>query len=118
LIFNFGGAPVPSSSIVTFTQVQVDGQGLAGASFEIGNSNPAYPELFETQGTTPPLSTIVRHTVELELTQLDSTPPSAPVGGVVEPVNKLTVFAPYLALFGLVATVAVVVAKPWKKREN
>jgi hypothetical protein len=33
----------------------------------------------------------------------------------MEPVNKLSVFAPYLALFGLAATVAVVV---WKKREN
>lgn len=42
----------------------------------------------------------------------------APVGGFMEPVNKLAVFAPYLALFGIVATVAVVVVKPWKKREN
>jgi hypothetical protein len=40
------------------------------------------------------------------------------VGGAVEPVNKLTVFAPYLALFGLVAAVAVFVAAPWKKAEN
>ena len=38
-----------------------------------------------------------------------------PVGGFMIPVNKLTVFAPYLALFGIVAAVAVVV---WKKREN
>lgn len=40
---------------------------------------------------------------------------SAPVGGIVEPVNKLTVAAPYLALFGLVAVVAIVVVAPWKK---
>jgi len=39
----------------------------------------------------------------------------SPVGGVVEPVNRLTVFAPYLALFGIVAAVMVVV---WKKRET
>ena len=84
----------------------------------MANSNPVYPEVFETQGTTPPLSTFLRHTVGLELRQLDSTPPSAPVGGVVEPVNKLVVFAPYLTLFGLVATVAVVVAKLWKKPKN
>jgi hypothetical protein len=44
--------------------------------------------------------------------------PLAPVGGFVEPVNKLTLFAPYLALFGIVAAVAIVVAKPWKKPEN
>lgn len=41
-----------------------------------------------------------------------------PVGGFLEPVNKVAVFAPYLALFGLVATVAVVVVKPWKKTRN
>ena len=34
------------------------------------------------------------------------------------PVDKLAIFAPYLALFGLVATVAIVVVKPWKKRET
>jgi hypothetical protein len=39
----------------------------------------------------------------------------APVGGVVEPVNTLAIAAPYLALFGVIAAVAVVV---WKKREN
>jgi TolB protein len=42
----------------------------------------------------------------------------APVGGFVEPVNKLAVATPYLALFGLVATVAVVVVKSWKKTHN
>lgn len=41
-----------------------------------------------------------------------------PVGGVIEPVNTLTVYAPYLVLFGLVATVAIVVVKSWKKRET
>jgi hypothetical protein len=47
-----------------------------------------------------------------------SVAPVAPVGGVVLPVNRLAVMAPYLALLGLVATVAVVVAAPWKKPEN
>jgi len=41
-----------------------------------------------------------------------------PVGGFMEPVNNLAVYAPYLALFGVVAVVAIVVAKPWKKRGN
>jgi TolB protein len=40
--------------------------------------------------------------------------PVGPVGGFMEPVNKLAVFAPYLALFGVMAVVVVV----WKKREN
>jgi len=39
----------------------------------------------------------------------------APVGGLVEPVNKLGVFAPYLALFGVMAAVAIVAVKPWKR---
>jgi hypothetical protein len=33
----------------------------------------------------------------------------------MEPVNNLAIAAPYLALFGVVAAVAVVV---WKKQEN
>jgi hypothetical protein len=41
-----------------------------------------------------------------------------PVGGFVEPVNKVAVFAPYLALLGVIAAVAIVVVAPWKKREN
>ncbi len=48
------------------------------------------------------------------------TPPSAqtrPVGGVVEPVNKLTLFTPYLAVFGVVAAVAVVIVTDRKRRE-
>ena len=44
--------------------------------------------------------------------------PAAPVGGVVELVNKLAVFAPYLALFKVVAAVAIVVAASWKKPEH
>lgn len=39
-----------------------------------------------------------------------------PVGGFVEPVNKLAVLAPYL-LFGLVV-LAAIVAAPWKKPEK
>ena len=44
--------------------------------------------------------------------------PPIPVGGYMEPVNKLAIVTPYVALFGLVATVAVVIVKPWKKPEN
>jgi Tol biopolymer transport system component len=61
-------------------------------------------------------------TPDLTLTGVPSwqrIPPvvGAPVGGFMEPVNTLAVFAPYLALFGLVA-LAVVVAKQWKKRRS
>ena len=44
--------------------------------------------------------------------------PIGPVGGYVEPVNKLSIIASYLTLFGLVATITIVAAAPWKKSEN
>jgi len=44
-----------------------------------------------------------------------SASPSSPVGGFMEPVNKLAVFAPYLALFGVIGAVAVVF---WKRPDN
>jgi hypothetical protein len=40
---------------------------------------------------------------------------AGPVGGFMEPVNKLAVFAPYLALLGVLAGI-VIAAVPWKKR--
>ena len=46
---------------------------------------------------------------------VDPATKGTPVGGFMEPVNKLTIAAPYLALVGIIAAVAVVV---WKKREN
>ena len=47
--------------------------------------------------------------------EIDPITQGAPVGGFMQPVNKLTVAAPYLALVGIIAAVAVVI---WKKREN
>jgi hypothetical protein len=41
--------------------------------------------------------------------------PGAPVGGFMEPANKLAVFAPYLALLGVIGAVAVVYCK---RRDN
>lgn len=51
------------------------------------------------------------------LVAVDLQPPApvGPVGGVVEPANKLAVFAPYLALFGVIGAVAVIV---WKRPDN
>ena len=40
------------------------------------------------------------------------------VGGVVMPANKLAVFVLYLALFGIVAAIAVIAVTPWKKPET
>jgi hypothetical protein len=46
------------------------------------------------------------------------TTPPAPVGGFVEPVNKLSIVAPCVALFEVIATVAFLVAQSWKKPGN
>ena len=71
-------------------------------------------QLIEVQPVATPVAQQVNQVIVT--TTIIVPPPSAgPVGGVVEPVNKLTVAAPYLALFGVIAAVAVVV---WKKREN
>jgi hypothetical protein len=43
---------------------------------------------------------------------------SAPVGGFIEPTNKLTVIAPYMGLLGVIAAVALVAVKPWKKTSD
>jgi hypothetical protein len=51
-------------------------------------------------------------------TQRGPGPTGGPVGGVLMPVNKLAILAPYMALFGVVTAVAVVVVAPWKKRKN
>jgi hypothetical protein len=42
----------------------------------------------------------------------------APVGGVVMPVNKLAIAAPYVAIFGLIAAVTLVAVAPWKKPDT
>lgn len=62
---------------------------------------------------TPYLNTAFAFRAEVE----QYAPPSAaPVGGFVEPTNKLAVFTPYLAVFGIVgAAVAIIV---WKRPEN
>jgi len=74
-----------------------------------GYRSPTTPPAFAPSGE----NYLIRAEVEQYM-----PPSSAPVGGFIESVNKLAVFAPYLALFGIVATVAVVIVKPWKKPEN
>jgi hypothetical protein len=44
--------------------------------------------------------------------------PVAPIGGFLEPASKLLVAAPYLALLGLVAAIAVVAVAPWNRRKS
>lgn len=48
-------------------------------------------------------------------------PAGAPVGGFMEPVNKLSIIAPYMALLGVIVTVTVIVCgtrRTWKTLEE
>jgi len=60
----------------------------------------------------PPILT-VDYTASVE-----RSTPVGPVGGFVEPANKLAVATPYLALFGPVATIAIVATAPWNRPDN
>lgn len=96
-----------SYSTDVFDVLGCDSNGAIGCYFIVkGNAPPGhYTIIYTDQGG----SASVNYDVPC--------PTPAAVGGFMEPVNKLTVFAPYLALFGVMAVVVVAVA-PWKKREN
>jgi hypothetical protein len=75
----------------------------------------AEPSTFEFM----PGEGVIIHFVEPDLVRCTFTnSPVAPVGGVMEPVNKLSIIAPYLTFFGLIVAFAVVIAEPWKKPES
>jgi len=57
--------------------------------------------------TTPTLYNLVIRAI---IDPITPGPPARPVGGVLTPVNKLAILAPYLALIGLVGAVTVAVA--------
>ena len=63
-IFDFGNLPVTPGSRITFQQTQVSGPG--NVTFDIG-IGPC-PNLVETEGTTPPVSTVLRNSVGIQVT--------------------------------------------------
>lgn len=79
VVFDFGGAPVAPGDTITFTH---SAQRLDGASsnlhYDIGNNTPACANIIETNGTTPPLSTVRRNTVGIVLTQRQVSTPCVP----------------------------------------
>jgi hypothetical protein len=99
--------------------VSVGGNVFAAGSLGVASYEPA--DLLSTWTVN-----LADHSVTITLAEDDfvgctftnaRAPAGAPVGGFMEPVNKLAVFAPYLALFGVLAVV-VIAAGPWKKRGN
>lgn len=101
-----------------FISLEFTAIGFAGEV--ASDSGPTQGHSYDS-ATTPPsfvlLTSRGNYMIRAEVEQ--PMPPSgAPVGGFIGPVNKLAIITPYVALFGLVATVAVVIVKPWKKPEN
>ena len=73
--FDFGGVPVTPGSTLAFTQVAVSAPGIA--FYDVGPCNfgpcTSCPNVFETEDTTPPLSTFRRNSVGLTITQGGAT---------------------------------------------
>jgi hypothetical protein len=65
-----------------------------------------------------PTPTITAYVDYVSITVYYDPPPPAPVGGLMGPVNRLLIIAPYATLFALAAAAAVVILKPWKKPES
>jgi len=78
----------------------------------------AEPSTFEFM----PGEGVIIHFVEPDLVRCTFTnspaSPAAPVGGFMEPVNKLAVFAPSLALFAVMMAIVIFAARTRKKPEN
>lgn len=68
--YNFGGVSVPPGSVVTFTQVLVNGPG-GFVDYDIGTGAAG---IIETNGTTPPLDTYRGSSVGIIVTQTGGTP--------------------------------------------
>src|SRR5208282_2421317 len=65
VIFHFGGVPVPSGSTVAFTQQKIAGPGTVYYNTGSGTCSG----VFETNGTTPPLDTVRRNSVGLQISE-------------------------------------------------
>ena len=65
---------------------------------------------------------VIIHFVEPDLVECTFTnspaAPAAPVGGVMESVNKLAILAPWLTIVGSVGAILAVIIRSWKKTES
>jgi len=108
--------------------LKIDSSGNISDCLPIGSSSASvvdtHATVVDTDGTVSSISevrtetdaTIAPTSAVMNSQCFESRPSQGlAVGGFMENVNKAAVFAPYLALFGFVAAVAVIV---WKKREN
>jgi len=86
---------------------------LTATTDRFGWAGGALPNLYPLGSAI--LSGVVDPTVDFAFRTYAPSQVSPPVGGFMQLANKLAVFAPYLALFAVVASVAVVF---WKRPDN
>jgi len=101
--FNFGGAPVPSGSTVTFSQVLVSGPVASPVLFYDVGVGPC-TNVTQTNDTVPPLDSFRRDSVGLTITGATSVVPPAPAA-VIPTLSELAIasLSALLALAGLAA---------------
>ncbi len=110
----FSGSYCQGAILVSYIAIE-DISGYYENTYPVGGAGQYSALTFSYNSPSQPSSNCVRFTVTPGY-QYHTT--ASPVGGFMEPVNKLAVFAPYLALFAAVASVAVVIVKPWKRPDN
>lgn len=101
--FNFGGAPVPPGSTVTFEQVLVSGPVASPVLFYDVGVGPC-ANVTQTNGTAPPLDSFRRDSVGVTITGSTSVVPpasAAPIPTLGQ--LAIVVLSALLALGGLVA---------------
>jgi hypothetical protein len=67
VVYDFGGISVPYNSLLTFTQVEVDGP-TSALYYDVGVT--PHSQIIETEGTTPPLDTYRRGQVGVIITAI------------------------------------------------
>lgn len=66
--YDFGGATVTEGAVVTFSHEIVRQPGSAGVSYDTASNSGGCPDIVQTNGTTPPLDTVRRDSVGLQIT--------------------------------------------------
>lgn len=106
-VFNFGNAPVPAGSTLTFTQVLVSGPVASPVLFFDYGAGPlgdiganTCPNVFETESTSAPLDSQRRASVGVTITGAVGTPPVDTVSAPALSRYALALLTGLLVFFG------------------
>lgn len=66
--YDFGGATVTEGAVVTFSHEIVRQPGSSGIFYDTASNSSGCPDIVQTNGTTPPLDTVRRDSVGLQIT--------------------------------------------------